>query len=187
MKKFLLVFALVLVTATFVFAQTAAEKSAPPEAQSVDQTEALPAVEQTVTETATEPAVEPVALPAVEPAAESAVLPETTTVTIPATATTPAEALTLKGSIIDNQCACKQTPEQLSEFVKTHTKECALLPACAASGYSIFADNVLYKFDKESNVKVGEFLKQENNKLSVLVVAKKIGDELNLVSIDNQK
>ena len=181
MRKLVLALVVILVMATFVFAQTDAEKSAPPEAISVDQIEALPAVaiEQSAIETATQPTIEPVT--------DSAVLPETTTVTIPATVTAPAEALTLKGNIIDNECAGTQTPEQLTEFVKTHAKECALLPACAASGYGIFADNVLYKFDKESNVKIGEFLKQVDSKLSVLVVAKKIGEELNLVSIENQQ
>ena len=177
MRKLVLVLVVILVVATFVFAQTDTETSAPPELQSVSQPE---------TETTTQPTVEPVTMPVVEPVMEPAVLP-VTTISIPATATAPAEALTLKGNIIDNQCAGTQTPEQLTEFVKTHAKECALLPACAVSGYGIFADNVFYKFDKESNVKVGEFLKQVDSKLSVLVVAKKIGEELNLVSIENQQ
>ncbi len=114
----------------------------------------------------------------------------TTTVTVPATTTTPApavEALTLKGNIIDNRCAGTQTPEKLAEFVKTHTKECALMPACVASGYSIFADGKLQKFDKDSNAKIEKFLKKADSKLQVVVVAKKTGDKLSLVSIENQK
>jgi phosphoribosylamine-glycine ligase len=95
--------------------------------------------------------------------------------------------LTLKGDIIDNQCAGTQTAEQLAAFVKTHTKECALLPACAASGYSILADGQLLKFDKESNAKVSEFLSKADSKLQVAVEAEKVGEELSLVSIKNQE
>jgi hypothetical protein len=93
--------------------------------------------------------------------------------------------MTIKGAIIDNQCAGTQTAQQLGEFVKTHTKECAL--ACVSSGYAIFADGALTKFDKESNVKVEEFLKKADSKLQVVVEAKKAGEELSLVSIKNQE
>ena len=98
-----------------------------------------------------------------------------------------ATTLTLKGDIIDNQCAASQTAEELAVFVKTHTKECALLPACAASGYAIFADGQLLKFDKDSNAKVEEFLKKDESKLEVVVEAKRVGEELSLVSIKNQE
>lgn len=97
------------------------------------------------------------------------------------------ETMTLKGTIIDNLCAGTQTSEQLTEFVKTHTKQCALMPECLASGYSILADGELKKFDKESSVKIGEFLKAMDSKLDVVVTVKKVGDELRLVSIGNQE
>jgi len=106
-------------------------------------------------------------------------------VTTPTAVTTP-EATVLKGDVIDNMCA-GMNKDNLADFVKTHTKECALKPACIDSGYSIFADGKLYKFDKDSNVKVAEFLKVTDSKLQVTVTAKQVGDELNLVSIENQK
>ncbi len=107
--------------------------------------------------------------------------------TTAAPVSTPAAAeMTLKGDIIDNNCAGLQKPEDLASFVKTHTKECTLMPACVASGYSIFADGKLYKFDKDSNMKIEEFLKKEDSKLQVTVTANKIGEELSLVSIENQ-
>jgi phosphoribosylamine-glycine ligase len=96
-----------------------------------------------------------------------------------------AAVLTLKGTIIDNQCAGTKDAQQLSEFVKTHTKECAL--ACAPSGYAIISNGVLVKFDKESNVKVEEFLKKADSKLDVVVEAKKAGEEVTLISIKNQE
>jgi hypothetical protein len=96
------------------------------------------------------------------------------------------ETLTLKGDIIDNLCAGSQSPESLSSFVKTHTKMCALAPSCVESGYSIFADGKLMKFDKASNAKIAEFLNKEDSKLQVVVEAIKVGEELSLISIKNQ-
>jgi len=97
-----------------------------------------------------------------------------------------ADPLSLQGDIIDNMCA-NGPKDALADFVKTHTKECALAPHCAASGYSIYADGVLYKFDSASSKKVEEFLKQESSKLQVVVKANKVGEELSLISIENQK
>jgi len=92
----------------------------------------------------------------------------------------------LKGDIIDNMCAGAHK-DVLADFVKTHTKQCAIAPGCIDSGYSIFADGKLYKFDKDSNAKIVEFLKKEDSKLQVVVAAKEVGGELSLVSIENQK
>jgi len=102
-------------------------------------------------------------------------------------AQSPAATVAIKGVIIDNQCASTQKPENLAEFVKTHTKECALQAPCAASGYSIFSHGKLMKFDKESNAKIVDFLKKPTNKLQVVAVVKKEGDVVSLVSIENQK
>ena len=95
--------------------------------------------------------------------------------------------MTLKGSIIDNICASSKKPEELANFVTTHTKECATAPNCMASGYSIFSDGKLYKFDKESNLKIESFLKIPENKLQVTANVIKSGDALKLISIENQK
>lgn len=100
---------------------------------------------------------------------------------------TRAGAQTIKGTIIDNQCAGNQTPEQLASFLKGHTKSCTLMPGCIESGYSIFADGKLMKFDKESNTKIVEFLKKADSSLDVVVVAKKAGELLSLDSIENQQ
>ena len=109
----------------------------------------------------------------------------TTTVTTNTSVTT-AETVVLKGDVIDNMCA-GANKDTLAEFVKTNTKECTLKPACMGSGYSIFADGKLYAFDKDSNAKVVEFLKKADSKLQVTVTAKQVGDELSLVSIENQE
>jgi hypothetical protein len=97
------------------------------------------------------------------------------------------ETIEITGTVIDNMCAGEQTPEQLSEFIMMHDKSCALMSHCAASDYAIFADGKLTKFDADSNAKVAEFLNKDDSKLDVVVTAKKVGDELSLVSIENQK
>jgi hypothetical protein len=101
---------------------------------------------------------------------------------------TPAEEILmpLKGVIIDNLCA-EANKADLEIFVPTHNKECTLKPECAASGYSIYSNNMLMKFDVASNAKVEEFLKKEVSKLQVMVEVKKAGEELSLVSIKNQE
>ncbi|MDD5108795.1 MAG: hypothetical protein PHC29_04730 [Candidatus Omnitrophica bacterium] len=101
-------------------------------------------------------------------------------------AATTSDVMMLKGDIIDNMCA-GMNKDTLADFVKTHTKECALKPACMETGYSIFADGKLSKFDKDSNAKVAEFLNKADSKLQVAITAKQVGDELSLVSIENQK
>ena len=97
-----------------------------------------------------------------------------------------ADVLSFKGDIVDNMCVA-ENKDNLAEFLKTHTKECALMSDCIASGYSIFADGKLYKFDQASNKKIEEFLRQPDSKLQVVVKAEKLDTELKLVSIQNQK
>ena len=97
-----------------------------------------------------------------------------------------ADLSVIKGTIIDNKCA-DANKDTLDSFIQTHPKSCTLLPGCAASGYSIYVDEKLLKFDKASNAKIEKFLKKKTSKLAVEVSVKKVGEELNLVSIKNQK
>lgn len=95
------------------------------------------------------------------------------------------ENITLKGTIIDNKCA-EANKANLFNFIKTHPKECAMAPTCAASGYAIYTnEKLLMKFDKESCAKVVEFLKKTDSTLNVTIGAKQVGCELNLASIEN--
>ena len=100
--------------------------------------------------------------------------------------TTTPEAITLKGTLIDDTCAGANSAD-LADFIKTHTKQCALMSGCISSSYSIYADGKLYKFDELSSNKVTEFLRKEENKLDVVVTAQDKNGELNLVSIANQE
>ena len=142
--------------------------------------------EETTTTTTTETMNEPVATPVATPVAATVATPVATPVA--ATVATPVaipKTIALRGDVIDNMCA-GVNKANLAEFVKTHTKECALKPGCMDSGYSIFAGGKLYAFDKVSSAKIAEFLKKADSKLQVTITAKQVGDELNLVSIQNQ-
>lgn len=110
---------------------------------------------------------------------------EQATTAITATAAIPAVTTMIKGTIIDNICA-SANKDNLSGFIKTHPKSCTLMPDCAASGYSIYADGKRIKFDKDSNAKIEQFLKKDDSKLEVIIEVSKVTDELSLVSIKNQ-
>ena len=94
------------------------------------------------------------------------------------------DTITLTGTIIDNMCAGKNRAD-LENFIKTHTKECALEPPCAGSGYSLYHYGALIPFDDESNKKIEQFLKKKNTTLKVSVVVKKAADKYSLISIKN--
>lgn len=94
------------------------------------------------------------------------------------------ERVSLSGEIIDNACAESQKTEEMLAFLKKHTKKCVL--KCAASGYSLYANGMLLKFDAASNAKVEEFLKNSKSKLKVVVEADKVENTLSLISIKNQ-
>ena len=65
----------------------------------------------------------------------------------------------LSGYIIDNACSTRASGDGALEKVKAHSTKCAQMPNCAKSGYAIFADGKLYKFDEDGNKKVAELLK----------------------------
>jgi hypothetical protein len=98
----------------------------------------------------------------------------------------PSDAVVIKGTLIDNMCA-EANKGDIDKFVKTHTKECALMPACAASGYSLYVDGKLVNLDAGSSAMAEEFLKAPDSKLDVeMEVENKEGD-LSVISIMNRK
>jgi hypothetical protein len=94
--------------------------------------------------------------------------------------------ITLKGTLIDDTCAGANSAN-LADFIKTHTKQCALMSGCINSTYSLYANGKLYKFDQLSSDKVTEFLRKEENRLDVVVTARDKNGELSLISIANQE
>jgi len=96
-----------------------------------------------------------------------------------------AQSMTMEGYIIDTKCA-DANMDNLAEFVPSHTKACALAPACAESGYQFYSMGKLWKFDKESSDKVHEFLEMPGSTLHVSVeMMHGEGNMIKLVSVAN--
>lgn len=93
--------------------------------------------------------------------------------------------LKMSGIIIDNKSAEKYH-DDLNVFVQRYPKAQAVLPVSVECGYSFYTDGELYKFDKKSNEKIVEFLQERNNILKVTIEARENGDELDLISIQNE-
>jgi len=104
---------------------------------------------------------------------------------LPVTQAFAANEMTLSGTIIDNACGTAHKAD-LATFIGTHEKSCATAPACAATGYMIYANGKAYEFDKASSKKVEAFLAKAENTLNVTVTAREKGKELELVSIENR-
>lgn len=91
----------------------------------------------------------------------------------------------LTGYVIDNACSARAAGENGAEKVKNHTVKCAMMPACAKSGYAVFSDGKLYKLDEEGNKKAAEILKNTKSEKSVQVLVEGTvdGDTLKVKSI----
>jgi len=95
--------------------------------------------------------------------------------------------MTMEGYIIDTKCATANSAK-LAEFAPTHPKECAMAPDCRKSGYNLYSEGKLWKFDKASSDKVYSFLKKADSTLHVKVEMEHgKGDTIKLVSITNAK
>lgn len=183
MKKVIFVLMAICLVSSLAFAADSAVTT------TATDTNTAAATELSTTTTTQETSVEATPMESATPATttttqSTVTIPATTTTTTSTVVTTP-KMVVLNGDVIDNMCA-GANKANLADFVKTHTKECALKPGCMASGYSIFADGKLYGFDKDSSAKVAEFLKKADSKLQVTITAKQVGDELTLFSIVNQ-
>ena len=90
---------------------------------------------------------------------------------------------TLHGTIIDNHCAAANK-DSLATFIKTHTKECALMPDCEASGYSIYTkEGKLHPFLHQNTATIADYLKVKTHTLHAVVKAEMVGDSLKLETI----
>jgi len=92
------------------------------------------------------------------------------------------KTITVKGIIIDNMCAI-ENKNNLSNFIETHDKDCALMSHCAASGFSLYRDGRLMEFDKESNSRILKFIKTTDSSMNVEVTVKRSGKKWNLLRI----
>lgn len=75
------------------------------------------------------------------------------------------KTVTLDGYLIDNACASgHSTDKNFADMVKTHGTSCAMMESCEKSGYAVYANDKLYKFDDKGNVSAEELLKSTASK-----------------------
>jgi hypothetical protein len=93
---------------------------------------------------------------------------------------------TLVGFLTDVQCGESFESDKMAAG---HTKECCLMPACAASGFGLYTKKKLIKFDAAGSEKAKAYLqatKREKN-LKVKVKGEMQGDVFAVVSIEDAK
>jgi hypothetical protein len=89
---------------------------------------------------------------------------------------------TLTGHLVDQMCG-----GEVKDAAKAaeHSKECALMDHCAASGFGIFADGKYVKFDAEGSKKGKELVEKTNKEKNITIVAEGTldGGTLTVVSL----
>jgi len=101
-------------------------------------------------------------------------------------ATVKGKDVKLTGYIIDNACAAKHAKDaDVGAVIKGHSKACAQMPGCVASGHQLFVDGKLYKFDKSSETKIADVVKnaKSDKGLQVNVDGTLDGETLHVNSI----
>jgi hypothetical protein len=76
----------------------------------------------------------------------------------------------LNGYLIDNACAGAHASDaNFVERAKKHKTACALMPSCEGSGFAVYSEGKLYKFDEAGNKSASELLKATETKDGVTV------------------
>lgn len=94
--------------------------------------------------------------------------------------------VTLDGYMIDNACASSHsTDKTFSTWVKTHGTSCATMENCEKSGYAVYANDKIYKFDDKGNASAEELLKNTKSKkgLHVKVEGTVDGDTIKVTKL----
>jgi hypothetical protein len=73
------------------------------------------------------------------------------------------KTVTLDGYMIDNACASSSKTKDMT-WIKTHATSCATMEACEKSGYAVYANDKIYKFDDAGNASAEELLKTTKSK-----------------------
>lgn len=82
------------------------------------------------------------------------------------------KTVTLTGYMIDNSCAANHANDKtFATWVKTHGTSCAMMDSCEKSGYAVFAEDKLYKFDDAGNASAEALLKATKSKKGLHVKA----------------
>lgn len=88
---------------------------------------------------------------------------------------TKAEVHTLKGYVVDALCAKHMTKkEHPMEEAAAHTRECALMEACVASGYGVISEGKLLTFDAKGSRMAKDLIEKSSRKDHLFVEVKGI-------------
>ncbi|HSE20324.1 MAG TPA: hypothetical protein VLB68_01665, partial [Pyrinomonadaceae bacterium] len=96
------------------------------------------------------------------------------------------KTVTLDGYMIDNACASSHAADPaLDIWIKNHDTSCAMMDACEDSGYAVYANKKVYKFDDSGNTSAAEILKNTKSKkgLHVKVEGTIDGDTIKVTKI----
>ena len=89
---------------------------------------------------------------------------------------------TLTGHLVDQMCG-----GEVKDAAKAaeHSKECALMDHCAASGFGIFANGKYVKFDAEGSKKAKALVEKTKKEKDIAIVAEGTldGDTLTVASL----
>jgi hypothetical protein len=87
-------------------------------------------------------------------------------------------SITLSGYVVDQHCGGNlATKANAMEKAAAHTKECALMADCAASGYGIFSSGKYYKFDEKGSATAKALIeKSKRSKALYFTAVGKIAD-----------
>src|SRR5262245_5195099 len=90
--------------------------------------------------------------------------------------------VTLTGHLVDQMCGGEVKD---SAKAAEHSKECALMDHCLASGFGIFADGKYVKFDGEGSKKAKELVEKTKKDKNITIVAEGTldGDTLTVASL----
>lgn len=94
-----------------------------------------------------------------------------------------AQTQTFKGTLIDNACF---KAEMSAEALSGHSRDCALMDGCVASGYVVVtADKHVYKLNVEGNTKAVAMLKasEQAGNLKVTVTGTNDAGTITVASI----
>lgn len=97
-----------------------------------------------------------------------------------------AKPQTIVGYLTDIRCGESFESDKMAAG---HTRECCLMPDCAASGYGLYAKKKLIKFDAAGSQKAKAYLentKRESN-LKVKVTGEMQGNVFAVLSIEDAK
>ncbi len=98
----------------------------------------------------------------------------------------------LKGYVMDRMCGSKLSqypPDQAMTKAAKHTRICALMDGCAASGYGLVLNGTWTAFDDKGSKKAEQYLRKSTaeDQLFVTVTGKLTGEKITLTAIKEAK